>query len=551
MISPPSKKIAAIYARVSSEKQKEENTIASQTSLLREYAQEHGYVVPKEFILEDEGYTGSTLARPALERLRDLVTEGQIEFVLVYSPDRLSRRYVYQILLIEEFNRCGVETVFLKSVPVKTPEDQLLQQFQGMIAEYERAQIMERSRRGKRYKAKNNCLNVLSGAPYGYRYIKKTEVANADYEVVNEQAEVVRKIFNLFTHEMKSIGEIARILTKKRILTKTGKMRWDRSVIWAMLKNPAYMGQAAFGKTETCERKRITRPLRMKGGFSPRCSSNKACPEDEWISITVPALIEKACFDLAQERLKQNKELSFRNTKEPSLLQGIMVCSECSYSYYRTSTKTSKKKIHYYRCFGSDDYRHENGRVCSSRPIRQDYLDDLIWQQVIELLEDPKLVHSEIQRRLTASKATDLTKNRQITLETELKKVCQGKDKLLDAYQEGLISINDLKSRIGRLRERESTLQKELENIKLQLIQQDQCCEMETTITGFLHSMNENAQTMDIPGRQKVVKLLIRDIHIGKNTITINHSIPLSKKKVTNELKCYPLCWQGHIRHTR
>ena len=147
-------KTAALYARVSSERQKEEQTIGSQTEALKEYAQANGYTVVPEWIFQDEGYSGAILKRPDLERLRDLAAEGQIETILVYSPDRLSRKYAYQVLLMEEFARHGVETVFIKSPQASTPEEQLLVQFQGMIAEYERAQIAERTRRGKKHRAK-------------------------------------------------------------------------------------------------------------------------------------------------------------------------------------------------------------------------------------------------------------------------------------------------------------------------------------------------------------------------------------------------------------
>jgi site-specific DNA recombinase len=146
-------KPAAIYARVSSDRQKENHTIASQTAALIEYAQTHEYSVPPEWIFQDEGYSGAVLVRPGLEALRDLAAEGQIAAALIYSPDRLSRKYAYQVLLSEELSRCGVELIFLKSPAGATPEDQLLVQFQGMIAEYERAQIAERCRRGKRHMA--------------------------------------------------------------------------------------------------------------------------------------------------------------------------------------------------------------------------------------------------------------------------------------------------------------------------------------------------------------------------------------------------------------
>ena len=187
--------VAAIYARVSSDKQKEENTIASQTAALIAFAREQGYSVPDQWVFEDEGYSGATLVRPGLERVRDLAAEGQIQAILVHAPDRLSRKYAYQVLLTEEFARAGVEVLFVKAPRNATAEDQLLLQFQGMIAEYERAQILERSRRGKRHRAREGQVSVLSGAPFGYRYVRKTDQMAAYYEVIEAEAQIVRSVF--------------------------------------------------------------------------------------------------------------------------------------------------------------------------------------------------------------------------------------------------------------------------------------------------------------------------------------------------------------------
>ena len=180
---------AALYARVSSDRQREQETIASQTAALQTYAVAQDYLVPGEWVFEDEGYSGTTLVRPGLEAVRDLAASGQIAAVLVYAPDRLSRKYAYQILLTEEFARAGVVVVYLKAPAGDTPEDRLLVQVQGMIAEYERAQIAERTRRGKRHKAQCGVVNALSGAPYGYRYVKKTDHADVAYVV--DEIEVV------------------------------------------------------------------------------------------------------------------------------------------------------------------------------------------------------------------------------------------------------------------------------------------------------------------------------------------------------------------------
>src|SRR6202047_2292850 len=201
-------KAAAIYARVSSEQQKEENTIASQTAALVDFARGQGYSVPDDWVIEDAGFSGASLLRPGLERLRDLAAEGHIQAVLIHSPDRLSRKYAYQVLLTEEFARYGVETIFLKAPHSDTPEDQLMLQFQGMIAEYERAQILERSRRGKRHRARQGEVSVLSGAPFGYRFIRKTDHSAAYYQIDDEQARVVRWMFELYTVQGLSIGAL-------------------------------------------------------------------------------------------------------------------------------------------------------------------------------------------------------------------------------------------------------------------------------------------------------------------------------------------------------
>ena len=471
-------KMAALYARVSSEKQKEEQTIGSQTEALREYANAREYTVLPEWIFQDEGYSGATLQRPGLEHLRDLAAEGQIEAVLVYSPDRLSRKYAYQVLLIEEFTRQGVEVIFINSPQASTPEEHLLLQFQGMIAEYERAQIAERSRRGKKHRARNGLVNVLAGAPYGYRYVKKSEASAAYYDIIDGEAEIVRDIYRWYTDEIVSMGEISRRLSALKIETRRGKSTWDRSTIWGILRNPAYKGTACFGKTERTERKKITRALRKRGGFSARSGANRERPREQWIEIPVPPIIGEDIFSLAQERLGKNKQFSRRHTIESTLLQGLLVCKKCGYAFYRTSTRTSRKKIYYYRCLGSDDYRYPNGRLCTNRPIRQDYLDELVWKHVIKLFENPELIHQEISRRINEARNSNPTRIRKESLAKEIARVQNGIDRLLDAYQEGLLQLSELRMRMQELRKRQSALESELQTLEAKTMDEEACLQL-------------------------------------------------------------------------
>ena len=520
-------KPVAIYARVSSERQKEQETITSQTAALLEFAANKSWVVPNEWRFLDEGYSGASLVRPGLDGLRDLAAEGQIDTILVYAPDRLSRKYAYQVLLMEEFTRQGIEVVFLKSPPATTPEEHLLTQVQGMIAEYERAQILERTRRGKRHRARQGSVNVLSGAPYGYRYIKKMDSQAAYYEVIEAEAAVVRMVYELFTARQMSIGAITRTLNEKRIPTRTGTSRWERSTVWAILRNPAYIGRACFGKTERRPRRKVTRALRQRGGYSNRCGANQERPRQEWIEIAVPALIGEVTFALAEEQLEKNKRFAVRRTIEPTLLQGMLVCAHCGYGLYRTSARTSKQKLYYYRCIGSDAWRHLRHAVCDSDPIRQDYLDEVVWNEVVQLLENPSLVQAEISRRLEAARNADPAQKQQEHLSNEQSRVEKAVERLLTAYQESLLSLDELRRRIDPLRKQQNTLKAQLEALRTSASDQQRYLRLVETLSQFGLRMRSRAATMEITERQKILRLLVKEIAVSTNTITIRHCLPV------------------------
>jgi site-specific DNA recombinase len=520
-------RMAAIYARVSSEQQKEENTIASQTASLIEFAKSHDLEVPKEWVFEDEGYSGAMLERPGLERVRDLAAEGQIQVVLAYSPDRLSRKYAYQILLIEEFTRHGVETLFVKAPQGDSAEDQLLVQFQGMIAEYERAQILERSRRGKRHRAQAGEVSVLSNAPYGYRYLRKTDEAHAAYAVDETEAHVVRRIYNMYTVDGLSIGEIARRLNADGIPPRRAG-RWERSVVWAVLRNPAYRGLACFGKTRISTRTRVMRPQRRRGVVTPSATAGHERPREEWIEIPVPALVSEESFARAQELLNHNKIRSRRRTIAPSVVQGLVSCAQCGYALSRTSTQTSARKIHYYKCIGSDSWRKLGGPVCDNgRFIRQELLDQIVWTEVIRLLEEPALIQQELDRRLAAARNSDPTRKREQSLQRESTQIGKGIERLLTAYQEGLLSLEQLRERMPALRHRQQTLTAELQAIADQTKDRAAFLRLAETLTAFLARLRNAAETLSVMERQRIVRLLVKDVLVGKDTITIRHSIPI------------------------
>ena len=188
------------------------------------------------------------------------------------------------------------------------------------------------SRRGKRRRAQVGEVSVLSNAPYGYRYIRKTDEAPAAYLIDEAEARVVRSVYEMYTVEGLSIGEIARRLNRERIPTRKAS-RWERSVIWALLRNPAYRGLACFGKTRASARTRVMRPQRRRGATTACTTAGHERPREEWIEIPVPALVTEESFARAQELLHQNKIRSRRRTIAPSVVQGLVSCAKCGYAF--------------------------------------------------------------------------------------------------------------------------------------------------------------------------------------------------------------------------
>ena len=518
---------AAIYARVSSARRKKDQTIGSQTAALRDHARQLGADLPGEWVFEDEGHSGATLVRPALEALRDLIAQGCVDVVLCHSPDRLARKFAYQALLIEEFARAGVRVEFVKGPRGDTPEDQLLVQFQGMFAEYEKAQLMERYRRGKAHRARTGSVNVLSGAPFGYRYVRKSDHAGAAYEIIEPEAVLVAEMFRRYADDGAAIADLARWLTSQDVPTRTGKHRWDRSVIWGMLRNPAYAGKAVFGKTQIVhEQPGLNRIARLQGRSVPRPVKAVDRPREEWLEITVPPIVTQDTFARAGQRLEDNKRYAARNTKVPSLLQGLAACSACGYGYYRTSTRTTSKKIYYYRCLGSDDYRYEGGRVCHNQPVRADYPGQVVWDHITGLLADPALIRAEISKRLQQARTSDPVTSQRKRLETELAKAATSITAMIEAYSEQLITIDELRARMPHLRAKEASLRGQIDALDAQLADHDAYLKLADSLEGFLTQLHGNATTAGTGQRQRVLRLLVKDILIGPEKITIRHRIP-------------------------
>ena len=516
----------AIYARVSCEQQTTDHTIESQLTALRERVAVDELVLSEELQFIDEGYSGATLVRPGLERLRDLAAAGGVDRLYVHSPDRLARKYAYQVLLVDELQRSGVEVIFLNRELGRSPEDDLLLQVQGMVAEYERAKIMERSRRGKRHAAQSGAVSVLSCAPYGYRYVSKTETGGqARFEVVLEQAQVVRQIFEWVGRERATIGEVCRRLQQAGEPTQTGKPVWDRTTVWGMLKNPTYKGVAAFGKTQVGERRPQLRAARGASPQPKRAYSSYSVDSSEWINVPVPAIVDEAVFEAVQEQLQENQRrarLGERGARY--LLQGLVTCKLCGYAYYgkAVSNRAAKGKPRdyaYYRCIGTDAYRFGGHRVCSNTQVRTDLLEAAVWQEVRNLLENPQRLEAEYRRR--GSEPTSAMDETLTSLSAQIAKLRRGIGRLIDSYAEGLIEKEEFEPRITRLKERIATLSSQVQHLndeatlhrELRLII-GRLEEFATRVTQGLEQIHWNTQ-------REIIRTLVKRVEVDNLAVNV------------------------------
>ena len=281
--------------------------------------------------------------------------------------------------------------------------------------------------------------------------------------------------------------------------TRTGKHRWDRSVIWGMLRNPAYAGTAVFGKTMVAhEPAGLNRVARLQGRSVPRAVKTVDRPGEEWTKIPVPAIVSTDTFERVGQRLADNKRFAARNTKIPSLLQGLAACSACGYGYYRTSTRTTNKKIYYYRCLGSDDYRYEGGRVCGNKPVRADYLDTVVWDHITSLLADPALIRAEISKRLETARTCDPVTRQRNRLELEAARAATSITAMIEAFSEQLLTIDELRARMPHLRARQANLRTQIDALDAQAADRDAYLKLADDLQGFLTQLRGKAATADV-----------------------------------------------------
>jgi site-specific DNA recombinase len=415
------------------------------------------------------------------------------------------------------------------------------------------AAILERSRRGKRHAARAGSVNVLCGAPFGYRYVgKHAGGGRARYEIHEEHARIVRQLFAWVGLERCSIGEVCRRLQAQQIPRPKGKPYWDRTTVWGILKNPAYKGQAQFGKTQVGPRRPRLRPLRGKKAQPRRPVTVYDTPEADRIAIEVPALVSEEVFAAVAERLQENRRRCRTGQRGARyLLQGLLVCGSCGYAYYgkplsRSARKGKTRDYAYYRCIGTDAYRFAGQRLCQNKQVRTDLLEEAVWDDVCALLREPERVEEEYQRRLSGETSAKEHKGKE-QLDGLIQKVKRGIARLIDAYSEGLLDKSEFEPRIRRAKDRLAELETQA---KAQADREEQQRELRLVIgrlQEFAERVHEGLNGAVWSTRREIIRTLVKRIEISEGEVRVIYKVDAFPFVDGPEGGLLPHCWRSRI----
>ena len=522
----------ALYARVSTRQQQQENTIDSQVQALKHYVQQQGWTLLPDHVYLDDGMSGTRLDRPALDRLRDAAQRGEFDAVVVLSPDRLARNYAHQWLLIEELEKFQVQLLFLHNPFGDTPQGKLLTQMQGMIAEYERTQILERTRRGRLEKARRGEYVPWAYHCYGYRYLPKRHDSPPQVVVEPREAEVVRHIYRLLVEDHLSCRQITKRLNEAHIPTPSGQNQvWQPATVRNILTNRVYAGHARYNYRQLAlprSRKKDEAILHsLKTGRHYR-------PASEWVWSEAPALILPAVYDKAQVQLQRNAEIAekmYRPSSRRYLLRRLVKCGACGLGMRGSRRVRSNKQTEYlyYDCKGHSPLTCGRVGRCSSRSVRAERLDTVVWQELCQLLQHPEMI-PRLHQTWAEAKEPNLSTlaAQQHQLRQRQQRLERQSQRLLDAYQAEVISLEELQSRRRTLSAEMAQIEQERQQIawtQQQTIHWGQVIEHAEI---FRQRLGKNLGLLSFEERQGVVQCLISKVVVTGVQVDIYYVLPFA-----------------------
>ena len=502
----------------------------------------------EENIYRDDGYSGAKLNRPGLERLRGRAGMAAFELVVVTAPDRLARKYVHQVLLIEELNSSGCNVEFLER-PMKDddPHDQLLLQIRGAVAEYERNLIAERMRRGRHMRLRAGTLLPWTVAPYGFVLDVERPRDPSRVRLDPVKAEIVRQIFAWYTDPEvpATLYWVAKKLSDQGVPTPRGGARWNVASRRGMLRSPAYAGMTYSGRKQPAPSKARKSALQPVGPGQ----STRRTPPQEWIGVSVPAIIDQETFDAAQRRLDQNKQMARRNNKTHDyLLRGLVSCGRCKLS---STGRSLHGGYHYYVCRGrSDLLRAAKGERCTARYAPAKALDELVWQDLCHIISDPTVITHELQRARSGEWLPQALQARVKTLQDTLAQLERQQARLLEVYLAEIIARDEFERKRQELAQTQGALKGQLRQLEAQAQQQIDTLELAENIQTFCKRLQPTLEALDFSQRRQLVELLVDCVVVEDEKVEIRYVIPTSPKGETSRF-CHLRLDYFEVHHIR
>lgn len=512
----------AVYARVSTTRQAQAQTIEQQLDRLVAAVTERGWTLDERHVYRDDGYSGAGLGRPGLDCLRDHAALAEVDLVVVTAPDRLARNYVHQVLLLDELGRNGCQVEFLDRPMSQDPHDQLLLQIRGAVAEYERTLIAERMRRGRQAKLRAGTLLPWTTPPFGYRLDPERPRDAAGVRVERAEAVLVAQLFDWYLEPQATVYRLAKRLTDLQVATPTGKPRWNAASVRGILPNPAYAGRALTNRTRVVPARRRRSALLPVGpgeSHAPR-------PQEDWIAVPVPAIVSEETFARVQAKLDTNQQSAARNTRHEYLLRALVSCGRCRLS---CTVRQTQAGYRYYLCRGrTDALRVARGQRCGARYTPAGQLDELVWADLCALLADPAQVACALERARGGAWLPQELQARQATLRQALGQLERQQQRLLDAYLAEVLALAEFDRKRQELDRRRATLaaqQRQLDAIA------EQRLELRTVADGieaFCQTVRSGLATATFAQRRLLVELLIDRVVVTDGEVEIRYVLPTS-----------------------
>ena len=503
-------KPAAIYARVSTRRQEQEGTIESQIAALLDYAAQHEYQVLPEWQFTDQGVSSSMLNRPGLNRLRTAALSQRFRYLLMLDISRLARDMPLQLLLLAEFRERGIEVVFLASPSWgETPLEELMFNITGAFAQYERSKISERMRRGWLHKVRQG-ERVPQPAPYGYRYIPAQAGEASCWEIDPTAALVVKEIFRWYTEEGWAVRQIARRLNEQQIPAARGG-QWHASVVRYILGQQCYTGQGYYNRRY----KDPTSPGTLKRQGRGRLTHPRLCPRppEEWIPFSVPPIISQETWQRAQERMEQNARFAQRHSRRRYLLSSLLVCGICGHTLHAFTYKGRPR----YRC-PQGGKRRPPGVPQHSCVLDGELAEQAVWQSLSQLLREPERLEAAWERHRGPERPTEIA-----ALEKERRRLEAQRNRLLDIYQEGLISKEELA-------QRQNPLQVALETVASRIRMLREQAEVDLSWAEFTQRIEQALHASDPELQREIIRLLIERIVVEQDALMVEHIVPTTSQ---------------------